>query len=152
MRINLTNSMILNGVVAGALRRLEARQDGQKNMAVLDQYHQWGAEIESVLGEMAVAMATDKFWLGKGVKCTPDLFGAEVRSTLYTNGHLRLQKDDSDDLPFYLVTGAHGVYTVHGWIYGRDGKQEKYWGEKMKGAPSAYWVPQSDLNPMEMKP
>ena len=69
--------------------------------------------------------------------------------TSHARGSLLLHPRDLDDAPYVLMTGGGGAYQVRGWIMGRDGKQEKYWGDRANQNRPAYWVPQSALNPIE---
>lgn len=151
MNVNLTGTQIVSGALQGVFRLLEAMKNGHRPRYGYQESDRWGTDIEAALCEMAVAKATGKWWHGKGGVDRGDLLGAEVRSTKLDNGCLILHPDDDDNLPFYLVTGELGRYQVRGWIMARDGKREEYWREKVKGRP-AFFVPQSALHPVEVRP
>ena len=44
----------------------------------------------------------------------------------------------------FFPTGVNGRYRVHGGMYAREAKQEKYWKDPAGGRP-AYFVPQRSL-------
>jgi len=58
-------------------------------------------------------------------------------------------KKDKDKKPFILAipdfrkSGVH--VSIKGWVYGEDAKQKEYW---RQSDVNCYWVPQSDLRPI----
>lgn len=62
-----------------------------------------------------------------------------------------MHRTDPDDRPFVLVTGVAPKFVLRGWIWGRDGKLEKYWGERNNNGRPAFFVPQSALQPMRKR-
>ena len=74
----------------------------------------------------------------------------EVRGTEYFTGKLIIRPEDKDKAPFVLVirNPSNNEYTVCGWIYGHEGKQEKYVGAGQYGA-KLFFVPQGNLRPIE---
>lgn len=74
----------------------------------------------------------------------------EVRSTTHRRGHLILKSWDKDDRPYVFVVADKNRFDVVGWIYGRDGKAEKYRTDPpYEFTYVNYWVPQRDLRPIE---
>ena len=49
-------------------------------------------------------------------------------------------------MKWVLVTGVHGVYTVHGWILGQYGKRPE-WMRRPNGGTPIHLVPKSQLCP-----
>ena len=90
-----------------------------------------GTQITSALGNMQAAD------LGNGI---------EIRSTERPNGCLLLHDTCKDDTPYVLAVINQLTITLVGWIYARDGKRPELWRE---GDPACYYVPQSELRPME---
>ncbi len=103
----------------------------------------WGADIEGVGAEMAVAKALDRFWSPNNRPDKADI-GERlgVRYTAYPNGHLILHPNDEDGHIFVLVVGAMPEYEVVGHVLGQDGKREEWWRE---GERPAFFVPQGNL-------
>lgn len=122
-------------------RNAQERNGGERNT------DNWGSDIESIAAEIAYAKATNKYHaaLSWETRYNGDVDGKEIRHTPYANGHLLLHDDAHDDRRYILVTGREGTYAIHGWIWGRDGKDPKYLADPCGGRP-AYWVPQSALN------
>ena len=106
--------------------------------------------ILAAQGEMAVAKALNLFWSGTvGEYGAIDVGGAvEVRTRSQQWHELIIHEDDRDDVPFVLVLGGNApLMFLAGWIWGREGKQPKFWKDPAKGRP-AYFVPRSGLRPM----
>jgi hypothetical protein len=56
---------------------------------------------------------------------------------------------DQDELPFVLVHPEAPKFHLMGWCYGHEGKQQKYWADKQRSDRPAFFVPQTDLRPIE---
>lgn len=106
--------------------------------------------IMGLRGEMAVARFLDIYWRGaaSGDYKADDLNGVEVRTTDYSGGNLILRPRDKLHMPYVLVICTGAVFDILGWIQARDGMQPKYLRET-PGRPPAYFVPRSELKPME---
>jgi len=105
----------------------------------------WQRHLEGALSECAVAKYLGVYW-NKRPHNFPDVGKVDVRTTHWMSGCLRIDPKDRDDKKFYLTTGLNGTYIVRGWLYGRDGKKQEYWGTKDPSRPPCYWVPQDKLN------
>ena len=107
----------------------------------------WTIHIEGACGELAVAKAMGRYWNG-GVDTfkAPDLSGSiQIRTRSNADYDLIVRPNDADEDLFILVTGRAPEFTVHGWIKGRDAKQEQ-WSRTYGDRPPAFFVPQSALN------
>ena len=150
MDIQLTQSEIFQAAVAGSMRQCEAIKNNLAYAHGANPDHAWHLHIEGALGEMAVAKGLDVYWTGKNKLRGIDVGGRfEVRTRPKGNYDLILHPADSDEAIFVLVVGRMGKYTLRGWIFGRDGKKEEYWGDKYNTGRPAYWVPQRALAPMD---
>jgi hypothetical protein len=79
-----------------------------------------------------------------GFKLHADIGGnVEVKWTRYKDGHLLLSDRDRDSDIAILVTGKSPVYYLAGWIPIKAAKRPT-----RKRSDGAYWINQSDLNPM----
>jgi hypothetical protein len=105
----------------------------------------WQRHIEGALSECALAKYLGVYW-NKRPHNEPDVGDVDVRATHYLNGKLRIDLKDKDDKKYYLLTGLNGEYIIRGWMYGRDGKNQKYWTTLDPDRPPCFWIPQSDLN------
>ena len=106
----------------------------------------WRNHIEGAMGEFVISKVLDKHWAGKGEPGECDVSNVDVRTRSEHSFDLMLHPEDDGSRAFWLVTGFNGQYIVHGWIYGRDGKQECYWKDKANNGRDAYFVPKSQLN------
>jgi hypothetical protein len=59
-----------------------------------------------------------------------------------------VQKHENPSKKFVLVTIENQRTLLHGWCYGSEAMDEKYWADPARGRP-AYFVPQSQLRSME---
>jgi hypothetical protein len=96
------------------------------------------------VGEYVTARALGIFWPGPGKLRGPDAGPLQVRTRTKHTWDLFLHPEDDDAAAFVLVTGQGLIYQVHGWIYARDGKQQKWWREVVEDRP-AFFVPQTAL-------
>jgi hypothetical protein len=145
--VTLDNSEYLHALIAGSLRRASAREKGRKNYYGAQSADSELLDLIGSVGECVVAKHLDRFWAGAGLFRGEDVGEYQVRTTTYDSGHLVLNKNDSDDKKYILVCVNSGVGKIRGWMYARDGKQEKYW-KDMSGRGGAFYVPQSDLRPI----
>ena len=142
--IRLTNSEVMQGAHVGMLRQVENMQKQRKARYGAGHANDWQLNIEGALAEMALAKYLNCYW-AKGTVGEKDVGGAQVRSSPRANARLILHPDDSDDDVFYQVTGVNGVYDVHGWILGCNGKREEFWCDPTGNNRYAYFVPYEAL-------
>lgn len=151
VQITLDDSEYFHALVAGCMRRVSARQKNRQ--------HYYGAlpadaellDIIGSIGEAVVAKYLDKWWVGRGQFRGGDVGDYQVRTTKYDTGHLLLNKNDYPEIPYILVTVSSGVGKIRGWMYAKEGQDEKYWKDK-SGRGGAFYIPQSDLTPIEKLP
>lgn len=133
---------------AGILRHQEATQSRRRRrdetIASIDD------NIIGAIGEFVVSIAINVSWRGPGSFRADDLVGGyQVRTTLNPKGRLIIHKKDQDDLPFFFAQGTKDplVWHVHGWIWGREGKQKIFWDNPGNNLPSFY-VDRTFLHPI----
>lgn len=109
----------------------------------------WSEHIEGACGELAVAKHLDIHWWG-GVDAfsEPDLPNLQVRTRSRHDYDLIVRETDSDMEVFVLVTGRCPQYKIRGWLRGRDAKRSE-WLHSYSERPRAYFVPASQLKPVE---
>jgi hypothetical protein len=102
--------------------------------------------------EMAAGIGLGVPWRGAGCYATRldgDLaYNIEVRGRKRSHDPLLMRREDKDDRPYVLVTGIERIYELRGWVYGHEGKDERYWWADAPYRP-CFKVPQSDLRPIE---
>jgi hypothetical protein len=60
---------------------------------------------------------------------------------------LIVQKGECPERKFVLVTIDSGETLLHGWCYGEEAMEERFWADPARGRP-AYFVPKENLRPM----
>lgn len=147
--VHLTPAEIMMAATIGIMRQATNIRDDRKDRYGASEKNGWQLHVEGALGEAAVAKGLNIFWNGSiGTFKAPDVADLQVRSTTWSSGSLIIHKADSSKEIFILVTGVNGSYVLRGWMYGADAKNEKYWKDPKKENRFAYFVPQSDLEPM----
>lgn len=120
------------------------RYGGKPEQALANNHGGRGAEV-------AVAKYFNLFWGGYiGQWDKDDVGQLQVRWSREPNADLRLHPRDKDDRAYVLVTGGGlegAEYTLRGWIWGDEGKKDRWWRDGEKGRP-AFWVPQRALRPV----
>ena len=150
MRVQLTYSEIILGAMAGVHRRVEYLKSGLANRYQPSMEQIWGAQIEGALAEQALAKGLNKYFSGKGEFGQSDLDeNIECRATSWPDGRLILHDADKDEARYYLLVGEVGHYRIIGSIYGWEGKKKEYLDDPNQTGKSAYYVPQSELEPYE---
>lgn len=144
VKLNWTEMWIATGV--GRIRQLEALK---KNLP--DKYgfngDGWSIHIEGACGELAVAKALNMYWAGtiNTFKSKADVGKLEVRTRSRHDYDLLVRPDDKDESVFIHVTGKAPDFRIHGWLLGKDAKQEKFL-QNYGGRDLAYFVPATSLN------
>ena len=128
-------------------KRLRGRNGGASFGSKALEIHLLGAA-----GEMAVASYLGmKHELYKEVEAkrgSDDLPGIDIKTRSKHSYDLIVQKQENPDKKFVLVTIENQQTLLHGWCYGRQAMDARYWADPARGRP-AYFVPQSALHPME---
>lgn len=103
-------------------------------------------------GEMAVAsylgMKDSLYKESEARRGSDDLPGGiDVKTRSKTKYDLIVQKNEDPSKKFVLVTIENQKTLLHGWCYGAEAMEGKYWADPAKGRP-AYFMPKSALRPM----
>jgi len=150
IEVKLNSSQLYQAATVGVIRQVRNISDNRKPRYEAGNQNDWQLHIEGCLAEMVVAQHLGLFWDGNiGILSAGDVGDLEVRSTQHASGRLILHPKDKDESKYFLVTGVNGVYQIHGWMFGRDGKQNKYWKDPSQGRP-AYFIPKNDLNDIKL--
>jgi len=127
---------------------LRGRNNGPRFGAKALQVHLLGAA-----GEMAVASymgLKEHLYTEKEAKRGSDDLpgGIDVKTRSKSRYDLIVQKYENPSKKFVLVTIENQQTLLHGWCYGHEAMDERYWADPARGRP-AYFVPQSELRSME---
>lgn len=149
IKIDLTHIELLVAAQVGAIRRVASIKRDLLNQKQ-SKKSQWEIDVDGAAAEMAVAKYLGVYWVptvnaGKAA----DVNGFQVRSTTRENGSLIIRENDVKNEKYILVISQAQTFTVVGWIWCHDGKQERFWKLKDENGLPAWWVPQSELQPME---
>jgi hypothetical protein len=74
--------------------------------------------------------------------------GIDVKTRSKTCYDLIVQKGAEPQKRFVLVTIQDQKTLLHGWCYGHEAMQERFWADPARGRP-AYFVGKEHLRPME---
>jgi hypothetical protein len=74
--------------------------------------------------------------------------GIDVKTRSKTCYDLIVQKGSDDRKKYVLVTIQDQKTLLHGWCYGHEAMQERFWADPARGRP-AYFVGKEHLRPME---
>lgn len=155
MDVELNKWEIAISGFVGVLRQTESIGKGWKDkVKKLDGFevHNYGAQ-----GEAAVAKALNIYW-GGGINTfkKPDVGGYQVRTSLLKEDakyppSLAIRPNDSPDEVFIFVVAKPPLFTLKGWIYGREGPTLGKQANPNGGTP-AYFVPIEKLHSMSDLP
>ena len=127
-------------------KRLRGRNGGASFGSKALDIHLLGAA-----GEMAVASYLDmKHELYKETEAkrgSDDLPGIDIKTRSKHSYDLIVQKQENPDKKFVLVTIENQQTLLHGWCYGRQAMDVRYWADPARGRP-AFFMPKENLHPM----
>jgi hypothetical protein len=129
------------------IRGLKGRNGGATTGAMALTIHLLGAA-----GEMAVAsylgLKDHLYQEAEAKRGSCDLPGnIDVKTRSKAGYDLIVQKDESPEKKFVLVTIENKKTLIHGWICAKDAMKECFWADPAGGRP-AYFVPKTALRPM----
>lgn len=108
-------------------------------------------EFVGACGEIAVGKACNVFFVPSvnTFHRVPDVLSdCEVRCTEVETGRLIVRDNDSDDRRYILAVMTGDTVSLVGWMRGSDAKRDE-WVDNPNGYRTAWFVPQSSLNPMD---
>jgi hypothetical protein len=131
----------------GLWRRVSAIKNGKRDLHGYEGAG-WDPNLEGACGELAAAKALGLYWDGSiNTWKQPDVGNLHVRTMGKHHYDLLIRPGDDDEGLFVLVTGKCPEFRVHGWIRGRDAKNQD-WIKNHGNRSPAYFVPQSMLAPL----
>jgi hypothetical protein len=104
-------------------------------------------------GEVAVAsylgLKEHLFKEKEARRGSDDLPGSiDVKTRSKAAYDLIVQRNESPNKKFVLVTVENQQTLIHGWCYGHEALQEQYWADPARGRP-AYFVPKEALRSID---
>jgi hypothetical protein len=128
-------------------RGLRGRNRGPRFGDKALQVHLLGAA-----GEMAVAsflgIKEHLYQEKEARRGSDDLPGMDIKTRSRHSYDLIVQRNENPSQRFVLVTIQDQTTLLHGWCYGEEAMQDKFWADPARGRP-AYFVGQSFLRSME---
>jgi hypothetical protein len=126
---------------------LRGRNNGPTFGAKALEVHLLGAA-----GEMAVAsymgLKGHLYAEKEAKRGSCDLPGIDVKTRSKASYDLIVQKREDPRKKFVLVTIENQKTLLHGWCYGEEAMQERFWADPARGRP-AYFVGKEHLRSME---
>lgn len=150
LTITLTTAETYHAAMIGITRQVTNLRDCRTDAYGAEKDVGWQLHCEGACGEQAFAKFFGLYWSGAiGDLKADDVGYFQVRTNSRNNGDLILHYNDPDDRIFVLLTGLAPTYTVRGWLWGAEGKDDRWWRESAPGkGRAAFFVPQSALKPM----
>ena len=107
-------------------------------------------------GEMAVAtllgLKHELYKESEARRGSDDLPGIDVKTRSKHSYDLIVQRGENPRKKFVLVTIENQKTFIHGWCWGEEAMEERFWADPARGRP-AYFVPKEFLRPMStLKP
>ena len=103
-------------------------------------------------GEMAVAsylgLKHELYKEKEAKRDSDDLPGIDVKTRSKHSYDLIVQKNENPCKKFVLVTIESQKTLIHGWCYGKEAMEEKFWADPARGR-AAYFVPKQYLRPID---
>lgn len=148
--IKLDRPSMVKAARIGCARQIDNILRGRKPAYGAGSDNDYQKHVEGAMGECAVAVALGLPWDGAlGDLDAADVGNLQVRTRSKHWYDLIVHRDDPDDDKFILVTGKNGTYFLQGWLYGWECKQEWFLKDPTGNRPPAYFVPKSNLRPIE---
>jgi hypothetical protein len=150
MLITLSWPEVMCAVSTGTLRHIAALRKGLPDCHGFKGEDGWTIHIEGAAGEMAFAKAAGRYYASpvNTFKEGGDVGDVQVRTRSRMDYDLLVRPSDRDRDVFVLVLGKIPTFDVVGWMRGSDAKNEK-WLNAHGNRPPAYFVPRSELSPIE---
>ena len=103
-------------------------------------------------GEMAVAsylgLKHELYKEKEAKRGSDDLPGIDVKTRSKHSYDLIVQKNENPCKKFVLVTIESQKTLIHGWCYGKEAMEEKFWADPARGR-AAYFVPKQYLRSID---
>lgn len=147
--VTLTRDEMIFAAHGGVVRNIDAILKGRRTIFGNPQRELWANNMIGALAECAVAKSLGRYWTPLYDQPTgvADIgTRTQVRSSLNPDATLRVYERDKPDHAFILVVVKAPCFSLVGWQWGHEAKQDKY---RANGDGEATWaVPQAELREM----
>ncbi len=150
--ITLKPFEVLQAAHAGVMRQVQNIKKKRKPTFGIRRDYIWQAHVIGAIGECVLAKYLNVYWSGKGIFRGDDVDCWDVRLRSEHHYDLMLHQEDEDDRFYWHITGGYSVNKIWGFIEGKDGKRQEYWGDKHNTGRPCYWVPNEALLPPDQYP
>ena len=148
-KVSLTDHEWMNAAMTAIFTTIQNKRRGATDKDGLSADRRWDSTIEGFCGEAALAKFMDCWWSGNlGDYSAVDVGGKYQAKTTGTD-YLILRRRDPDSGTYVCLKGRAPEYEVVGWMSGKEGKNPKYWGDVCNNGRPAYFIPLTELRPIE---
>ena len=149
---HLTPSEMQIASIVGMQRGLSAIEKNTQGRYGRENGGNFDIDVIGAAGELTLAKFLNRYWNGAFGDYKAADVGSQfqVRASSYTgpNAGLILHPADNDGQPFVKVIVTLPKVMLIGWLYGVEGKQQKFWTEKLQAGRPCFLVPHDWLRPM----
>lgn len=152
MRVKLSATELMVASYVAACRNVQAILKGwNTDNCGPDTFR---TNFEGAAGEMATAKALNVYWEPiVGNPAAPDVGKFEVRTNMSRKHEdLCLRPHDKDDRAYISVLSFLPYFDVIGWVWGREGKDQKWLRDGSPDRAQCFYVPRKFLRDMEELP
>lgn len=147
--IKLTNPELFVAGHVGTMRRVASIQKKSPDTKNSKRGF-WETDADGAAAEMAVAKHFGVYWVPSvNAGKASDVLDFQVRSTSWPSGKLIVRPKDEKNEKYILVIVIAETCSIVGWIWADEAKQDRFWKPADHTGEAAWWVPQSELKPME---
>jgi hypothetical protein len=145
----LSPGEIMQAAQVGIMRQVKNLTMGRRDAHGLETPG-WSEHVEGACGELVVAKALNIFWAARlGVLYDGDVAQIEVRTRSRDDYQLLIHQSDHDHRPYVLVRGRCPRFTIAGWAWGFEAKQDKFWKDPTGKQRWAFFMPDELLRSMD---
>jgi hypothetical protein len=153
-KIVLTTTEMMIAAYVGSGRNVQSLKQDWTPAAGVGLVNTWTLNIEGAAGEMAVAKFLNIYWLPIiGDNHADDVGPFQVRTnTSRKHTDLCLRPKDNPERCYISVLSFAPGFLILGWIWGADGKVDKWLRDGSPDRPKCFYVPESALHEMDTLP
>lgn len=149
--ITLDEHQVLLATLIATMRHAQNISHPYREQRYGAEWNEINKHIVGCYGECAVAKHFNRFWDGSiGNLKAKDVGTIQVRASELGNPSMILHPADNDEDYFVCASVKKNVVTLIGWLYARDGKQDRYWRTDVRNP--AYFIQSQDMNSFRDKP
>jgi hypothetical protein len=148
--ITLTATELMVAAYVGSARNVQSLIQKWSPASGAGLHDTWTPNVEGAAGEMAAAKYLGIYWQPIIGNSNADDVGFYQVRTNISRKHtdLCLRQRDNPDKIYISVLSFLPNFEILGWIFGRDGKLNKFLRDGSVDRPQCFYVPRTVLHPM----